>query len=74
MRRLDTKEHDIYKYVIISIYISSNINRVVLIHRKIYIVEDFFVKVFIDINIIKSEVIIFDINKDLIIIESCSSL
>ena len=42
-----------------------------MIRREIYIVNDFFVKAFIDIDIMKFEVIIFDINKDFIIIKFC---
>ena len=72
MRRLDIKEHDIYKYAIILIYIPNNNNKVILIRYKIYIVNNLFVKTLIDINIIKFKIIILNINKDLVTIRSCN--
>ena len=74
MRRLDIKEYNIYEYAIILIYILNNNNKVILIRYKIYIINNLFAKALIDINIIKSKRIILNINKNFIIIKSCSFL
>ena len=42
-------------------------------YRKIHIINDLFIKIFIDIDIIKFKVIVLDINKNLIIIKSYES-
>ena len=70
---LETKEYNIYKYIIILIYILSK-NNIILIRREIYIINDLSIKVLIDINIIKSKFIILDINSNLTIIESYNNL
>ena len=67
VRKLSSKEYNIYKYIIISIYI-SNKDKIILIYYKIYIIDDLSTKVLISINIIKLERIILDTNKNLIII------
>ena len=46
-----------------------NKNEIVKIKREFYIVDNFAIKAFIDINIIKSENINFDIKKNVIIID-----
>ena len=76
IRELNTKKHNACEYIIIFIYIfiiNKNDN-VALIRREIHIINNLFIKTFININIIKLETIIFDTNKNLIIIESCDSL
>ena len=73
VRELDIKEHDACEYIIIFIYISScNDEKIVLIRREIHIVDDLSVKALIEIDIMKSEVIILDIVKNMTIIESCN--
>lgn len=74
VRGLGTKEYDTRKYVIVPMYIFSNDNKVALIRREIYIVDNLSAKALIGIDIMKLEGIILDINKDLVIIESCESL
>ena len=75
MRGLDINKYNIYKYAIILIYISNiERNKVALIRRKIYIIDNLSIKVLISINIIKLEDIILDINKDLLIIRSYNLL
>lgn len=68
MRESKIKKYNIYKYAIIFIYIFNNNNKVILIRREIHIIDDLSIKIFININIIKSETIIFDIDKNLVII------
>ena len=69
IRKFNIKEHNIYEYIIILIYISYENGIIILIRWEIYIIDNFFTKTFINIDIIKSENIIFDINKNLIIIK-----
>ena len=47
----------------------NNYNKIIFIRYKIHIVDNLSVKNFIKINIIKFKIIIFDINKDLVIIK-----
>lgn len=68
------KKYDVYKYTIILIYIVNNNNKITLIRRKIYIVDDLSIKAFIKIDIIKFKNIVFNINKNLIIIKLCDLL
>ena len=75
IRKLNIKKYDICEYIIIFIYIfnENENNNVALIRREIHIVDDLFVKAFIDINIIKFKTIVLNINKNLIIIKSYNS-
>lgn len=45
-------------------------NKITLIRREIYIIDNLSIKAFIEINIIKFEEIVFDINKNLVTINS----
>lgn len=74
VREFEIKKHDACEYAIIFIYIFNNNNKMTLIRREIYIVNDFFIKVLIKIDIMKFKDIVFDINKNLIIIELYDSL
>lgn len=60
--------HNVNEYVKLQIYL-FNKNNIIKIKRKFYIVDDFIIKALIDINIIKSKDIIFDIKKNIIIIK-----
>ena len=53
----------------IFIYKLNKNDNVALIRREIYTVNNLFIKAFIDINIIKLKIIIFNINKDFVIIK-----
>ena len=66
---IDIKEYNICEYAIISIYMPSNNDKVILIYREIYIINNLSIKALIKINIIKSKNIILDIFKNLTIIE-----
>ena len=66
VRNLDIKKYNIYKYIIILIYILNNNNKIAFIRREIYIVHNLLTKAFIKINIIKPKIIILDINKGFI--------
>ena len=60
------KKYNIYEYTIILIYIpGKNNNKITLIYREIYIINNLFVKALININIIKSKEIILNIIKNL---------
>ena len=52
---------------------SEKSGNVTLIRREIYIINDFLIKTFININIMKFKTIVFDINKNLVIIKSYNS-
>ena len=53
---------------------NKNNIKIILIYRKIDVINNLFIKVFINIDIIKLEDIILDINKNLIIIDSYNLL
>ena len=75
VRGLKTKEHNAYKYVIILMYIPGrDSDKVTLIRREIYIVDDLSAKALIGINIMKFKDIVLDIDKNLAIIGSYNSL
>ena len=74
VHKFKIKKHNVCEYVVIFIYILNNNNKVTLIRHEIHIVNDLFVKAFIKIDIMKSKDIVFDINKDFIIIELYDSL
>lgn len=74
IRELNIKKYDVCEYAIILIYIFNENDNVILIRRKIHIIDDLSIKIFININIIKFKIIVLDINKDRIIIKFCESL
>ena len=51
-----------------------NKNNIVKIKKEFHIVDDLIVKTLIDINIIKSKDMIFDIEKNVIIIDLCKNI
>ena len=69
IHKLETKKHNVCEYIIILIYIFNNNNKITLIRREIHIINNLFIKTFIKINIIKLKDIVFNINKNFIIIE-----
>ena len=69
MRGLDTNIYNINEYINLEIYLlGKTSNDVILIKREFYIVDNLIIKVFIDIDILKLEGIVFDVIKDIIII------
>ena len=55
------------------LYLSKS-KSIIIITRKVYIINNLSVNVFIDIDIIKSKVIIFNLFRDILIINSYDSL
>ena len=71
IRGLDINIYNINKYINLEIYLSSkNNNNIILIKREFHIVDNLIIKVFINIDILKPEDIVFDIIRDTIIIIS----
>ena len=68
IKNIKINMHNVNEYVKLQIYL-FNKNNIIKIKRKFYIVDDFIIKALIDINIIKSKDIIFDIKKNIIIIK-----
>ena len=60
--------HNINEYVKLQIYLFDK-NDIIKVKKEFYIVDDLAIKAFIDIDIIKPENMIFDIKKDVIIID-----
>ena len=67
MKDININMHNVNEYVRLQIYL-SNKNDIIKIKRKFHIVDDLVIKTLIDINIIKSKDMIFDIKKNVIII------
>ena len=73
MRDIDVNMHNANEYIRLQIYLSDK-NDIIKIKREFHIVDDLAVKALIDINIIKSKDMIFDIKKNVIIIDSCKDI
>ena len=75
MRDLDINIYNINEYINLEIYLSDkNNNNITLIKKEFYIVNNFIIKIFISIDILKPEGIVLDIIKDIIIIISYKNL
>ena len=68
MRSINVNIYNINEYIRLQMYL-FNKNDIIKIKREFYIVDDLAIKALIDINIIKSENMIFDIKKNVIIID-----
>ena len=68
MRDIDVNMHNVNEYIKLQMYL-FNKNNIIKVKREFYIVDNLIVKALIDINIIKLEDIIFDIRKNVIIID-----
>ena len=64
----------IHESILVFIYILNNNNKMILIRHKVHFIDDLSIKVLIEIDIMKSESIILDTNKNLVIIDSYNSL
>jgi len=74
VRNLGSNNYDINKFVIIPIYIPSKDDKIALITRELYIVDNLSIKVLISIDIIKLKEIIINTGRDLVIIIFYSNL
>ena len=68
IKNIDVNMHNANEYIKLQIYL-FNKNDIIKIKRKFHIVDNFIIKTLININIIKSKNMIFDIKKNIIIIE-----
>ena len=73
IKGININMHNVNEYIRLQIYL-SNKNSIARIKKEFYIVDDLIVKVLVDINIIKSKGMIFDIEKNVIIIDSCKNI
>ena len=75
VKDIDVNMHDVSEYIKLQIYLfDKNGNNIIRIKKEFYIVDDLAVKALIDINIIKSENMILDIKKNVIIIDLCKNI
>ena len=75
IRDLNINIYNINEYINLEIYFSNkNNNNIILIKREFYIVDNLIIKIFINIDILKPEDIVFDIIKNIIIVISCKTL
>ena len=68
MRDINVNMHNINEYIRLQIYLLDK-NNITKMKKEFHIVDDLVIKIFIDINIIKSKDIVFDIKKNVIIID-----
>ena len=73
IKNIDVNMHDVNEYVKLQMYLPDK-NDITKIKKEFYIVDDLIVKILIDINIIKSEDMILDIKKNIIIIDSYKNI
>ena len=74
VRDIDTRMHDDSKFVLLNFYIhEKTIDDSNIIHfkRKIHIVDELKIKMFIEMNIFDSKNIIIDIENKILIIDNC---
>ena len=62
------------QYIKMNIYFSEKDDWIAIILQKIHIVDDFCVKILIDMNILITEKIIMNLSQKLIIISSCKNI
>ena len=65
--------YNVKEYIRLQIYL-SNKNGIIKIEKEFYIVDDLAIKALVDIDIIKPKNIIFDIEKNVIIIDFCKNI
>ena len=68
IKDIDVNMHNVNEYIKLQIYL-FNKNNIIKIKKEFYIVDDFIIKTFININIMKLKNIIFNIKKNVIIIK-----
>ena len=73
IRDIDVNMHNVNEYIKLQIYLFDK-NDIIKVEKEFHIVDDFVIKTFIDIDIMKSEGIVFDIKKDVIIIDSYKNI
>ena len=73
VRGLSIKQHDASEYVRFSMYLPES-KDTALITREVHIVNDLSVNVLLGMDILKSEDIVLDLPRDVLIIGSCNSL
>ena len=66
VKDINNKKYNVNKYIKIKMYLSNKNDVITLIKRELYIVDNLIIKIFIEINIIKFENIIFDLKYNLI--------
>ncbi len=76
IREIDANVHEMKKYVNFSIYLSSKINskKKIEIHKKIHLVENLKINMFINNDILESKNIIINIQEKKVIISNCQNL
>ena len=69
VKDIESRKYNISEYVKFKIYL-LNKNEIVIIKRELYIVDNLIIKALIDINIIKLERIVIDLENDLMKIDA----
>lgn len=76
VREVNFIKHEIEEYIIVSMYLSrinEQSNKVLtLITKKLHLVDDFKVKMFIENDILESEVIVINVIKRFVYINNCN--
>ena len=73
VKGINVNMHNFNEYIRLQMYL-SNKNDIIKIKKEFYIVDNLVIKALININIMKSESIILDIKKDVIIIDSYKNI
>ena len=73
MRGIDVNMYNVNEYIRLQMYLFDK-NDIIKIKKEFHIVDDLAIKTFVDINIMKLKDIIFDIKKNVIIIESYKNI
>ena len=73
VKGIDVNMYDVSEYIRLQMYLFDK-NDIVKIEKEFYIVDDLVVKALVDIDIIKSEGMILDIEKNVMIIDSYKNI
>ena len=73
IKDINVNMHNVSEYVKLQMYLSDK-NDIIKIKKEFYIVDDLVIKVLINIDIIKSKNMIFDTEKNVIIIDLCKNI
>ena len=77
IRKIEAKVHDSFEFVKINVYIAENTKddpKIEHLKAEFHLIEDLKAKILIEMNIMKSENIIFDFDRKFMTIPTCKNL
>jgi len=76
IRDIDDRKHNTSKYCELDFYILKTLSNktfaITYFKREMHVIDNLRIKIFIDINILRLKVIVFDVTQKKIVIDSCN--